>query len=102
MLRREVILRQYHAVCARHQPYAKTKQRDCMAHVDYLARWSERNRDYAAEIVTPLKDQLPCDLPCTNRIAQWAYEQTETARGLTWIRVDELVKLSAEGGSISA
>ena len=72
------------------------KKRDRMPHVDHLARWSERNRNYAGEIGTALKDQLPCDLPCTNRIARWAYEQTETARGLTWIRGDELVALSTE------
>jgi len=41
-------------------------------------------------------DQLPCDLPCTNRIARWAYEQTENARGLTWLRGDDLFPLSAE------
>ena len=67
-----------------------------MPHVDHLARWTERNRDHADEIVTALKDQLPCDLTCSNRIARWAYEQTETAGGLTWLRGDELLALSAE------
>jgi hypothetical protein len=33
---------------------------------------------------------------CTNRIARWAYEQTETADELTWIKGDELLALSTE------
>lgn len=72
------------------------KKRDRMPHVDHLARWSERNRAYGAEMATALKDQLPCDLACTNRIAHWAYNLTETAHGLTWLRGDELLALSAE------
>jgi hypothetical protein len=72
------------------------KKRDRMAHVDHLARWSERNRDHAAEMVTALKDQLPCDLACTNRIANWAYSQTEAANGLTWLRGDEMLALSPD------
>jgi hypothetical protein len=64
--------------------------------ISIIWRDGERNRNYAGEIGTALKDQLPCDLQCTNRIARWAYEQTETARGLTWIRGDELVPLSRE------
>jgi 5-methylcytosine-specific restriction endonuclease McrA len=70
-----------------------SKKRDRIPHVDHLARWTERNRDHADEIVTALKDQLPCDLACSNRIAYWAYEQTETAGGLTWLRGDELFAL---------
>ncbi len=65
-----------------------------MPHVDHLARWSERNNEYGAEILSALKDQLPCDLACTNRIAHWAYTQMEAANGLTWLRGDELLALS--------
>lgn len=71
-----------------------SKKRDRMPHVDHLARWSERNRDRAVEIVAALKNQLPCDLACTNRIAYWAYEQTQAAHGLTWLRGDHLLALS--------
>jgi 5-methylcytosine-specific restriction endonuclease McrA len=71
------------------------KKRDRMPHVDHLARWSERNQDHAEDIVSACKDQLPCDLACTNRIAYWAYEQTEHAGGLTWLRGDEMLALSA-------
>ena len=70
------------------------KKRDRIPHVDHLAAWSERNRDHGAEIAAALKDRLPCDLECANRIAFWAYAQTETARGLTWLRGDELIALS--------
>ena len=45
------------------------KKRDRMPHVNHLARWSERNRDHGDEIIRALKDQLPCDLVCTNRVA---------------------------------
>jgi hypothetical protein len=69
------------------------KKRDRMAHVDHLARWSERNRDHGGEIVIALKDHVPCDLACTNRIARWAYEQTANAGGLTWLRADDLFPL---------
>jgi hypothetical protein len=27
-------------------------------------------------------------------LAQWAYEQTENSNGLTWVRGDELVRLT--------
>ncbi|HJU11674.1 MAG TPA: HNH endonuclease signature motif containing protein [Candidatus Binataceae bacterium] len=72
------------------------KKRDRIAHVDHLAKWSERNREYGAEIASALKDQFPCDLACTNRVAHWAYSQTEAANGLTWVRGDELRALSEE------
>jgi CRISPR/Cas system Type II protein with McrA/HNH and RuvC-like nuclease domain len=72
------------------------KKRDRMPHIDHLAKWSERNRNHAAEIATALKDQLPCDLACTNRIARWAYNQTEAAHSLTWLRGNELLALSPE------
>jgi hypothetical protein len=34
-----------------------------------------------------------CDLACTNRIAEWAYSQTEAAGGMTWLRGEDLVPL---------
>jgi 5-methylcytosine-specific restriction endonuclease McrA len=70
------------------------KKRDRVPHVDHLARWTERNRSHGAEIVSALRDKLLCDLACTNRIAHWAYSQTEAANGLTWLRGDELLALS--------
>jgi hypothetical protein len=70
------------------------KKRERMPHVDHLAKWSDRNRDHAGEIAAALENQIPCDLGCTNRIAYWAYEQTEHAGGLTWLRADQLVPLT--------
>jgi 5-methylcytosine-specific restriction endonuclease McrA len=72
------------------------KKRDGMPHVDHLASWSVRNREHGAGIVAALEDRIPCDLECTNRIAFWAYAQTETAHGLTWLRGDELIALLPE------
>jgi hypothetical protein len=72
------------------------KKRDRMPHVDHLARWSDRNRQYGSEITPTLNEHLACDLPCTNRIACWAYEQTQAAHGLTWLRGDESLTLSSE------
>ena len=63
------------------------KKRDRMPHVDHLARWSKRNRQLRRkQIRTALRDQLPCDSAMyTNRIAHWAYAQSEKAGGLTWL-----------------
>ena len=72
------------------------KKRDRMPHVEHLAAWTERNGRYGDQITAALMNQLPCDLHCTNRIAHWAYAQTEGAGGLTWLRGDELVALSPE------
>lgn len=71
-------------------------KRDRMPHADHLADWAERNREHGEAIEAALNEQLPCDLACTNRIAYWAYEQTESAHGLTWLRADELLQLSSE------
>jgi hypothetical protein len=33
------------------------------------------------------------ELTVSNRVAQWAYEQTDSAKGLTWLQADELEPL---------
>jgi hypothetical protein len=63
-----------------------SKKRDRMPHVDHLAAWTERNVRYGAQMTAALENQLPCDLPCTRRIAFWAHGQTENAGELTWLR----------------
>jgi hypothetical protein len=73
-----------------------SKKRDRMPHIVHLAAWTQRNRDHGSEIASELKDRFPCDLECANRIAFWAYAQTEAAQGLTWLRGDELLPLSLE------
>ena len=35
-------------------------------------------------------------LAASNRVAQWAYGQTEAAHALTWLRVDAIVPLAPE------
>jgi hypothetical protein len=78
----------------------KNKKRDRIPVVEHLARWTERNAQYGGEITVALRDQLPVDLGCSIRVAHWAYAQTEAAGGLTWVRREELVPLSAEWRSI--
>ena len=34
------------------------------------------------------------ELAASNRVAQWAYAQAESAGGLTWLRANELVLLA--------
>jgi hypothetical protein len=38
----------------------------------------------------------------SNRVAEWAYSQTEAANGLTWLKADEMVPLSAEWRALLA
>ena len=72
------------------------KKRDRMPHIDHLARWTDRNIRYGSQITAQMQNKLTCDLSCANRIARWAYQQTEKAGGLTWLRGDELLALSPE------
>lgn len=72
------------------------KKRDRMPHVDHLAAWTERNRLDGEQITKALNAKLPCDLMSANRIAYWAYAQTEAASGLTWLRGDGLLRLSPD------
>jgi 5-methylcytosine-specific restriction endonuclease McrA len=69
------------------------KKRDRMPHVDHLAKWCERNQKSGDQMTVALKEKIACDLPSANRIAFWAYHQTEMAHGLTWLRGDELSAL---------
>jgi hypothetical protein len=39
---------------------------------------------------------IVAELAASNRIAEWAYAQTEAAHGLTWLRGDEMVPLATE------
>jgi hypothetical protein len=61
----------------------------------HLAAWNERNRQFGNQIGNAMKERgVIADLPISNGVAQWAYEQTESANGLTWIRADELEPLN--------
>jgi len=45
---------------------------------------------------------IVAELSASNRVAQWAYAQTEAAQGLTWLRADEMVPLAAEWRTLLA
>ena len=72
------------------------KKRVRMPHPDHLAAWVERNLLDGEQITKALNARLPCDLVAANRIACWAFAQTEAAGGLTWLRGDDLLRLSPE------
>jgi len=38
---------------------------------------------------------MAAELAASNRVAEWGYAQTEAARGLTWVKADEMVPLAA-------
>ena len=51
-----------------------------------ICSWIEQNREHADEIAERLAEAaLPHDLAASVRIAEWAYEQTERAKGQVWI-----------------
>jgi hypothetical protein len=73
------------------------KKRDRLPACDYLAAWVERNAKYGAELGDALEHHgLVAELAASNRIAGWAYCQTEAAHGFTWLRADEMVPLAAD------
>lgn len=73
------------------------KKRDLLPAYDHLATWTERNAKYGDQIGDAMEERgFISELAASNRVAQWAYGQTESAGGLTWLRADELVPLAAE------
>jgi hypothetical protein len=61
----------------------------------HLSAWTERNRRFGDQIGDAMKHRgIIAELMVSNRVAQWAYEQTESANGLTWLRADELEPLN--------
>ena len=64
---------------------------------DQLAAWAERNVHCGPQLCGALEQHgIVAELTVSNRVAQWAYAQTEAAQGLTWLRADEMVPLGAE------
>jgi len=64
---------------------------------DHLVAWAEPNALYGTQLGEALKHHgIVAELAASNRVAQWAYAQTEAALGLTWLRADEMVPLAAE------
>jgi hypothetical protein len=72
------------------------QKRDRLPACDHLRRWVERNVRWGALIATELERRgIIAELTASNRVAEWAYSQTEAAGGLTWLRADEMVPLTA-------
>jgi 5-methylcytosine-specific restriction endonuclease McrA len=73
-----------------------SKKRDRLPACEHLAAWTERNAKYGAQLGDALGPHgIVGELATSNRVAQWAYAQTEAACGLTWLRADEMVQLTA-------
>jgi hypothetical protein len=73
------------------------KKRDLLPAHDHLAAWTKRNGRFGDQIRAAMEERrIISQLVASNRVAQWAYAQTEAAGGLTWLRADELVPLAAE------
>ena len=72
------------------------KKRDRLPACDHLATWTERNTRFGEQIGRALKERgIISELAASNRVVQWAYEQTEAAGGLTWLRGDEMLALDS-------
>lgn len=79
------------------------QKRDRLAAFEHLAAWIERNTTFGYQIGEALSSQgMICDLPISNRVAQWAYSQTEMANGLTWLRGDDMIPLKNEWRALLA
>jgi hypothetical protein len=60
------------------------QKRDRLPACEHLAAWVERNSGYGEQIADALKERgIIAELPASNRVAEWAYGQTEAASGLT-------------------
>ncbi len=72
-------------------------KRDRLPACDHLAAWADRNARYGAQIGNELQRRgVVAELAASNRVAEWAYGQTEAAGGLTWMRADEMMPLAGE------
>lgn len=73
------------------------RKRDRLPACKHLAAWSERNARHGAQIGDELKGRgIVAELSASNRVAHWAYAQTEAAGGLTWLQGDQMVRLDAK------
>lgn len=70
------------------------QKRDRLPAREHLAAWVERNSAVGGQIADALKERgIIAELAASNRVATWAYGQTEAAHGLTWVRADQMVPL---------
>jgi hypothetical protein len=76
-------------------------KRDRLPACEHRAAWTERNARYARQLAEAFERRgIVTELAASNRVAQWAYGQTEAARGLTWVRTDEMVPLDPKWRSL--
>jgi hypothetical protein len=70
---------------------------DHLAATDFLAAWAERNMQYSSELSDAFDQRSVLhNLPTSVRIANWAYQQTFDANGLTWAKRNDMVPLSQD------
>jgi len=73
------------------------KKRDRLPACEHLYRWAERNEKYGPQLASEFQRRgVVANIAASMRITHWAYAQTETASGLTWLRGEELVPLDRE------
>jgi 5-methylcytosine-specific restriction endonuclease McrA len=69
-------------------------KRDRLPASVHLAAWAERNFRYGDQIAEGLKaGGFISELGASRQVPQWAYSQTEAAKGLTWLRADVMEPL---------
>src|SRR5262249_13195277 len=69
-----------------------SKKCDRLPACERLEAWTERNTSYGGQIGKALEERgMISELAASNRVAHWAYAQTEAVSGLTWLRADELL-----------
>jgi hypothetical protein len=79
------------------------KKRDRLPAVEHLAKWTRRNAEHADAIAMALEERgIVSRLSVSIKVAEWAYAEAEAARGLTWIRKDQMVPLAREWRAILA
>jgi len=78
-------------------PQCNNSKSDYLAAEEHLAGWTERNRVHREELDARLIEiGLPNDFLASVRIAEWAYEQTERAKGQVWVSRNVLRHLGPE------
>ena len=85
-----------HAQCNRNKS-------DTIAAEVHLEKWVERNSGHGLELAAAMQEhRIICDLDATRRIARWAYSQTASTKGLTWMERKTLVPLGREWEALFA
>lgn len=75
-------------------PTCNAAKADHLAAAEFLAAWVERNTKHRDQLAEAFDHRgVLHDLPTSIRIANWAYQQTFDANGLTWAKKAEMVRL---------